>query len=193
MCGRFNIDTSTEEMRSILAMMGPDASVKTGEIFPGDNVPVLVSAEDGLAARAMLWGFPRWDKRGLVFNARAETALVKPIFRKALRSRRVVVPTTGFYEWKAVPGLKKKEKYLFRPAGEAMLYLAAFAEDLAPPRPGVAECFTILTTEANADMAPYHDRMPVLLRREEREAWIKGERPEIYLQRVPFGVEAEKS
>lgn len=74
-----------------------------------------------------------------------------------------------------------------------MLYLAAFAEALAPPRPGIRECFTILTTAANADMAPYHDRMPVLLRREEREGWLKGEELELYLQRIPFGVEAQRA
>lgn len=194
MCGRFTIDPAAKEMRAILAALGPQAPlVKTGDVYPGDAAPVLVAATEGMAVRAMSWGFPRWDKRGVVFNARAETALVKPMFRTALRNHPVVIPTTGFYEWKAIPGSRKKEKYRFRRNGEEVLYLAGFAEALEVPREGVSHCFTILTTEANASMAPYHDRMPVLLAREERKAWLTGQEREAFLQRVPFALEAEKS
>lgn len=194
MCGRFTIDPAAKGMRAILAALGPQAPlVKTGDVYPGDAAPVLVAATEGMAVRAMSWGFPRWDKRGVVFNARAETALVKPMFRTALRNHPVVIPTTGFYEWKAIPGSRKKEKYRFRQNGEEVLYLAGFAEALEVPREGVSHCFTILTTEANASMAPYHDRMPVLLAREEREAWLDGQEREAFLQRVPFALEAEKS
>lgn len=171
MYGRFTIDPAAKGLRAILAALGPQAPlVKTGDVYPGDAAPVLVAATEGMAVRAMSWGFPRWDKRGVVFNARAETALVKPMFRTALRNHPVVIPTTGFYEWKAIPGSRKKEKYRFRRNGEEVLYLAGFAEALEVPREGVSHCFTILTTEANASMAPYHDRMPVLLAREERKA-----------------------
>lgn len=194
MCGRFTIDPATKGMRAVLAALGPHAPlVKTGDVYPGDAAPVLVAATEEMAVRAMSWGFPRWDKRGVVFNARAETALVKPMFRTALRNHPVVIPTTGFYEWKAIPGSRKKEKYLFRRNGEEVLYLAGFAEALEVPREGVTHCFTILTTEANASMAPYHDRMPVLLAPEEREAWLTGQGREAFLQRVPFALEAEKS
>ncbi|WP_300832513.1 SOS response-associated peptidase family protein, partial [uncultured Bilophila sp.] len=97
MCGRFNIDPTPTKMRAILDALGPQASlIKTGDIYPGDVAPVLALATEGMEARAMSWGFPRWDGRGVVFNARAETALVKPMFRKALRACPVVVPTTGF-------------------------------------------------------------------------------------------------
>lgn len=192
MCGRFNIDPSRPEIRAIIDALGPQAPlVKTGDIYPGDVAPVLALTAEGMEARAMSWGFPRWDGRGVVFNARAETAPVKPMFRTALRTCPVVVPTTGFYEWKAVPGSRKKEKYLFRREGEAILYLAGFAEKLEKPRPGVDHCFTILTTDANASMAPYHDRMPLLLGAEERDAWLSGKARERFLGRIPFAVQAE--
>ncbi len=192
MCGRFNIDPTPTKMRAILDALGPQASlIKTGDIYPGDVAPVLALATEGMEARAMSWGFPRWDGRGVVFNARAETALVKPMFRKALRACPVVAPTTGFYEWKTVPGSRKKEKYLFRREGEAILYLAGFAENLEPPRLGVTQCFTILTTDANESMAPYHDRMPLLLAAEECDAWLSGQGREKFLGRIPFAVQAK--
>ena len=192
MCGRFNIDPSRPEIRAIIDALGPQAPlVKTGDIYPGEVAPVLALSAEGMEARPMSWGFPCWDGRGVVFNARAETAPVKPMFRTALRTCPVVVPTTGFYEWKTVPGSRRKEKYLFRREGEAILYLAGFAEKLEKPRPGVAQCFTILTTDANASMAPYHDRMPLLLGAEERDAWLSGKARERFLRRIPFAVQAE--
>lgn len=76
----------------------------------------------------MQWGFPGWSGPRVIFNARAETALDKAMFRKALVQWRVAVPVSGFYEWKAVEGQKKKDKYLFTLPEGGVLYLAAFAD-----------------------------------------------------------------
>ena len=120
----------------------------------------------------------------MVFNARVETAPVKPLFRKALRENPVVVPATGFYEWKAIPGRRKKDKYLFRLPG-ADLDEGAWKAD------GVSECFVILTTDANPYMMDYHARMPILLLPEDREAWLNGEKASRFLERDPLELEAE--
>ena len=194
MCGRFSLNAQLKEVRSILEEVAWDSEpvpVKTGEIYPSDVVPVFERTRGWVRTKAMTWGFPRWDGKGVVFNARAETALEKPIFRKALLHRPAVVPTTGFYEWKAVPGQRKKEKYLFREQGAELLYLAGFYNLFDGPPGSLRERFVILTTAANASMTPFHDRMPILLRGEERESWLGGRALEAFLTREPFALRAE--
>lgn len=194
MCGRFNVDVSVPEMRSLLEELGhvPGAPrVKTGEIFPTNVAAVLAAGEGRAGPRPMVWGFPRWDGKGVVFNARAETAGTKPLFRDALLHRHVAVPCTGFYEWKAAPGKQKKNKYLFRETGRELMYLAGLYGVFPREDAAVPERFTILTTEANQSMAPYHNRMPVLLHAEETEVWLRGGPAPAFLERIPFEVEAE--
>lgn len=194
MCGRFNLNGSAKEVLSILEELshepGADA-VKTGEIFPTDIVPVLTQTEGAVRPEAMVWGFPRWDNKGVIFNARAETALSKPLFRNALLHYPAVVPTTGFYEWKTTLGQRKKIKYLFSDPQAEVLYLAGFFNFFNEKYGPVPRRFTILTTDANASMAAYHNRMPVLIRHSEREAWLSGCRLESFLNRTPFAVTAE--
>ncbi len=55
----------------------------------------------------------------------------------------------------------------------------------------MTQCFTILTTDANESMAPYHDRMPLLLAAEECDAWLSGQGREKFLGRIPFAVQAK--
>lgn len=97
----------------------------------------------------------------MIFNARAESALEKPMFRKPVLERRCVVPSTGFYEWDHTGG--QKEKYFLRLPDEGVLYMAGIAKDSA---------FTILTTAASPSVARIHERMPVILRREELRNWL---------------------
>lgn len=193
MCGRFSLKDNIQEVQDILEELSrdPDAPpVKTGEIFPTDIVPVLEQGREKPRAAAMAWGFPRWDGKGVIFNARAETALHKPLFRTALLRHPVAVPTTGFYEWKTVPGQRKKQKYIFCDPEAEVLYLAGFYDFFKEKSGPERRCFTILTTDANTSMAAYHNRMPLLLRHSEREAWLSGRALETFLGRTPFAVAA---
>lgn len=180
MCGRYSLDPGVPEIASLLAMIAEP--VKTGEIFPTDMAPVLRLEADEVGPAAMAWGFPRWDGRGVIFNARAESALDKPMFRQALLASRVAVPTTGYYEW------HDRVKYLFTEPGSPTLYLAGFCKyfDGIP-------CFTILTTQASEDTRPYHDRMPLLLHASERESWVRGDDMQSVLERMQFHVEARRA
>lgn len=195
MCGRYYIETEDDiiEIRSIIQEVQdklygtPEAvKLKSGEIFPTNVAPIITA--DG--AVAMQWGFPRWDGKGVVINARSETAHDKSMFRKSLLERRCVVPTTGFFEWRHEGG-KSKEKYLFNLPGEKVLYLAAMYNIFeGNPLPS----FTILTTAANSSMVDYHDRMPVLLARHERDAWITDSKAiGNILNRLPSRLTAQKT
>lgn len=180
MCGRFSLDPGVREIRDILAMIGEP--VKTGEIFPTDMVPVLRQEADEIIPAAMSWGFPRWDGRGVIFNVRSETALDKPIFRRALLADRVAIPTTGYYEW------RDKIKYIFSDPSRDVLYLAGFFKYVEG-----LPCFSILTTAATPDLGQYHDRMPVLLHHTERESWVRGDDMQTVLERAQFPLEVRRA
>ncbi len=179
MCGRYSIFTEEEiiEIREIISEInqkfGHETKLKTGEIFPTDTAPILALSDNSIQAQPMTWGFPRWDKKGVIINAKAETALEKNMFRAALLGRRCVVPSTGFYEWQHVDGKAKKDKYLIRLPDTAALYMAGIYNLFRRPDGSEAPVFVILTTEANESVGPIHDRMPVILSRDEKEQWLR--------------------
>ncbi|MFZ4520833.1 MAG: SOS response-associated peptidase [Bacteroidales bacterium] len=98
-------------------------------------------------------------------NARAETVLEKPSFKNAFRNRRCLVPATGFFEWKRTPwviGLKNGDPFCF----------AGLWDKWVSPDGEIIHSFTIITTRPNKLMIQIHDRMPVILRREDEQRWI---------------------
>ena len=102
------------------------------------------------------------------------------MFRESIRLRRAVIPGTWFYEWN-----KSREKYTFKRKKSRVLFLAGFYnlyED--------GEHFVVLTTQANTSMIPVHDRMPVVLEREDVKDWIfNEEKAREILQKVPADLE----
>lgn len=109
------------------------------------------------------WGFPKWTSKGVIINARSETAAEKSMFRKSLLQRRCVVPATGFYEWN-----HKKQKYKFNLPNHELLYLAGIWNEYEGEKH-----FVILTTAANEAMKDIHNRMPVILKKNIINQWVK--------------------
>lgn len=137
------------------------SEIKTGDIRPGDLAPVLVGEGARIAARFMRWGYGSPRGKGLIVNARAESADEKPMFRQGLEMRRCALAASSFYEWDA-----EKRRYRFSLPG-GPLYMAGLYE------PGEGEeRFVVLTTEANASVSGVHDRMPLLLAKETLRAWL---------------------
>lgn len=144
----------------------PAFSIKQGEIFPGDTAAVLApNRQLTPAAFAMTWGFRL--ERKLVFNARSESAMDKPMFRDSYRRRRCLIPASAYIEWDHRQ--KKPARYLFRPEESPMLYMCGLyrVED-DPRRPA----FTILTRDASEELASIHDRMPVILPPDMAMDWL---------------------
>lgn len=169
MCGRYSLFTSEEEreIREIIAEVNrkhPNAELKTGEIFPTNTAPVLISGVSRLEPEPLVWGFPNFQNKGVIINARAETAEQKKMFRESLLERRCVIPSTGFYEWKQDAD---KQKYLFRNPESRLTWLAGFYNEFGGERR-----YVILTTAPNESMRDIHNRMPVVLPKEQLEDWI---------------------
>ena len=115
----------------------------------------------------MRWGLvPSWAKDSKIahrtINARSETAAEKPSFRSAFNRRRCLVPASWFYEWQREAGAKvpyRIQRADHRPLAFAGLWERWTGSAAEPPRVS----FTVLTTDANDDVAPLHDRMPCLI------------------------------
>ena len=162
MCGRYFIDADGPAYRRVSDALAE--TLKRGEIFPSDTVPVLTA--EGFAL--MRWGFPRFDGKGILINARAETIAVKPMFAVPFANFRCLLPASSYFEWRKEEG--KKQKYrLFVPCSPA-LYFAGIAKDYGDDVPH----FVILTRPAAESVAHVHDRMPVILPEHAHEAWLRG-------------------
>lgn len=177
MCGRFYTDFDDVQYREMLAMLyirGLEESgvlLKNGEVFPTE----VVAALDTTGPRAMQWGFARFDGKGKVINARAETALEKNMFRApmlaahdgATQSGRCLIPASGYFEWETRD--KQKIKYKLRPAREGLFTFAGLYRAEAGAKTPV---FVIMTTPAAEGISFIHDRMPLILPPEDRESWL---------------------
>lgn len=168
MCGRYTLALPEPELVEVFDVppLGFDYHPRWN-VAPGQECAVVAEDRKGRRMGLMRWGLvPGWmddPPSGGFVNARAETAWEKPSFREAFRRRRCLVPADGFYEW-AREGDRKVPRW-FHPVGGGALALAGIWE---------GRTFAVLTTEANADVAPVHPRMPVILPRERWARWLGG-------------------
>ena len=152
---------STESRTSRARQVHPTSGDRQEYLSSGDRTDNPVA---GLRTEPLLWGFPGFDKGKLLINARAESVKERPAFADSFAERRCVLPAAGFYEWD-----RKKEKVIFTVPESKILYLAGIYRPY-----GQENRFVILTREANASMAPVHDRMPLILSRGEIGPWVRG-------------------
>lgn len=144
-------------------------------IAPSQTVFTVVERQGKRELAPMRWGYqPAWLPPGRIpppINARAETLVEKPLWRGALRRNRCLILADGYYEWQSVPGQKAKQPIYIRLKGGALF---AFAGLHAEDADGAPTC-AIVTTEANALLAPVHHRMPAILEPDDEALWLDAE------------------
>lgn len=172
MCGRFTQSFTWAEICDFYRLIDEIAPnlEPTWNIAPAQPALVIAKDEDRSRFAAMRWGLvPFWAKDVSVgaklINARAETLDEKAAFRYALRSRRCIIPASGFYEWRRQP--KGKQPYFVTSAGGEPLSLAGLWEVW-----NELLTFTVITVAANDAVAPLHNRMPAMLTQAEAEEWL---------------------
>ena len=187
MCGRFNFtDDQLDEIKEIIREVNEKhhgkKRPKTGNVYPTDPAAVLVEEGGGVTADVMRWGFPPLHPgERPIINASSESVLEKRMFG-AVRTRRCIVPSTGFYE----------KDFIFQLPAGGVLYMAGFFDVFADGEGGEETRFVILTTAANRDMEKVHDRMPVVLRPDECALWFSQDyrsafdRREVALNKLPY-------
>ncbi len=179
MCGRFVLKSSAEQIqeRFKLTKILPHRTAHFN-IAPSQNVLGVREEESDRSLFEAHWGLiPSWAKdKKIAFkmiNARAETLSEKPSFRSAFKSRRCLVPTDGFYEWKPTSE-KTKQPYFIRLKEDGLFAFAGIWERWKSPEGEIVESLCIVTRDADKQMREFHDRMPCILMPEDYEAWLSS-------------------
>lgn len=192
MCGRIALFTPPARLARFL-----DAALAAGlnpEVAPSWNVGpqrTLFAVTEGDDERRTLdqyrWGLvPHWAKdpsiANKLFNARAETIREKPSFRSGFAHHPCVIPVDGFYEWDHRDGKGKQPHYFHRVDDEPLLLAGITAQWRDPAvsdGPSLRTC-TVITTTPSTDVDGIHDRMPVVLAKDDVALWLDvHEAPEL--------------
>jgi putative SOS response-associated peptidase YedK len=188
MCGR--ITQRTGELPGFVSVMGgPDDSRARKARWNGapsqDFWIIRKQPKTGEYQRdLMTWGLiPYWCKDASggrkPINAKAETIATLPSFRDGYRRRRCLVPIDNFFEWRGIKGQKAKQPYAIAIKSGEPFAVAAIWERWQ--RPGSNEwlrTFCIITCPANDLVSSIHDRMPVIIPRDNYDRWLANIEPD---------------
>lgn len=175
MCGRYGLAVDGEALADALGLEGELDLAPRFNIAPTQSAPVVREEGEGKALAMLRWGLvPSWARDAKIasrtINARSETVAEKPSFRAAFRSRRCLVPADGWFEWQGAKG--SRAPYWVQRTDGAPFAMAGLWECWQSPVGEVIESFTVLTTDALANLRALHHRMPLILRREDHDAWM---------------------
>ncbi|KAA1420884.1 SOS response-associated peptidase [Nocardioides humilatus] len=199
MCGRYASSRSPEDLAEEFEVV----DTRLDQVIPPDynvaptkEVYAVLERDDERQLRALRWGLvPFWAKDPSIgsrmINARMETVAEKPAFRRAFGGRRCLLPADGYFEWyetqNEIKGGKTpkfaKQPFFITPKDGSVMAMAGLYEIWKDPtRPDDdPEQFrwtcTVLTTEATDEAGRIHDRMPLLLTRDRRGAWLDPTTP----------------
>ena len=194
MCGRSSLTVTEKELeaRFNASFYSEDLErynpIPNYNMAPSQNLPVITDA-DPRHINLFRWGLiPFWAKDEKIgykmINARSETVDEKPAFRQALRKRRCLWPIDGYYEW--IKNGKEKIPYRVIFKDESIFTAAALWEEWIDNAGIKVHSFTVLTRPASPSMAFLHDRMPVLLPKDQEYRWLEESLdPMVFLEDLP--------
>jgi putative SOS response-associated peptidase YedK len=179
MCGLYSFKRAPEEVRQLFAYLEQPNFPPRPYVAPASPIAIVREGmQDGVNGRhfaLVRWGFvPGWAKElqpKPLINARSETILEKASFRNAIRRRRCLIPTDGFFEWEGdIPG-KKRPYHIHRP-DHALFAFAGVWEHWMAPDGSELETAAIITADPNAEVSTIHDRCPVVIAPEDFARWL---------------------
>lgn len=191
MCGRYIRRGSAEKVAQWFDIQPEDLPVfgPSYNIAPQSTQPVVrLSVDtDGRELAMMRWGLiPFWSRDARIaystINAKAESIATSPAFRDAFKHRRCLIPADGFYEWAKIDAKTRQPHALGLKSGDLIAFAGLWEtwKDKLTGQP--LQTFTIITTSPNelvkpADGLTLHDRMPVIVRREDYQRWLAPAQP----------------
>lgn len=176
MCGRYVLKASAVALQRELHLDAVAPLHPRFNLAPLQAAPIVTDAHPRALTMAR-WGLlPAWAKdarlASRMINARSETLTQKPAFKHLLPGHRCLVPCDGFYEWRH-EGAARLPTFVHRRDG-GLLTMAGLWSPWRGPDGLEVVTFTVITTPANAEVQPVHDRMPAFLDEEGRQRWLSG-------------------
>ncbi len=175
MCGRFVRHSTLHELAKEFNAEEPDFELPPGyNIAPSYDIVIIVKDTKKQLAKCR-WGFiPSWSKDPKIaykmINARAESVTEKPSFKGAFKSKRILIAADGFYEWQK-KGKTKTPVYIRLKSGKPFGFAGLFNIWTSTDGTQICTC-TIITTEANSLLEPVHNRMPVIIGKDDQDQWL---------------------
>ncbi|MBN3583524.1 SOS response-associated peptidase [Algoriphagus aestuarii] len=194
MCGRYSLSKSKIELEErFQAEMLPEFKPRYN-IAPTQLVPVITSGSSK-GFSFFYWGItPEFGKNKPVaqklINAKAETVDQKVSFKSSFQKRRCIIPADGFYEWKKL-GKKTKIPYRFTLRDTELFSMAGIWEEYETLNGEIQHTFLILTTSPNEIVSEIHDRMPVILTKEQEKVWLDSYSKEEDLMKILNPISAD--
>jgi putative SOS response-associated peptidase YedK len=186
MCGRYALNISGEDLAIEFAAGVKDAAFTPSNwnISPTTVIP-FINADDEKGeirnVNTASWGLiPSWAKDASrasnAINARVESISEKPTFKSAFKSRRCLIPVTGYYEWATELGkYKPKQPFYISHKNKSSLAIAGIYESwINPESKQSVQSAAIITREAVGTLAPIHHRMPVILPKDLWSTWLSS-------------------
>jgi putative SOS response-associated peptidase YedK len=179
MCGRFTLHTDLSQIQKAFQLDHVALeSEPSYNVAPTQSVLAIVRQDGENVLTRMRWGLvPVWAKDmsigSKMINARAETLAEKPSFKRLLKSRRCLVVADGFYEWRK-NGAQKIPMYIRLKSGGPFGFAGLYDTWRSPDAETIVSC-TIITGPPNELVAPIHDRMPVILPKQDYADWLDPE------------------
>ena len=177
MCGRHSL-ICIDDLGNRFRVFEPTLGCKSHfNVAPSQMMPIIVQREH-VEMIMMQWGLmPNGVKNPQEsmhpINARAETLAERSMFRNLLKKNRCLVPASGFYEWKK-EGTRKIPFYIHLKKSQIFAF-AGLYDNWTDTTGMFHPTYTIITTDANKLVAPLHNRMPVIIKREDEERWLSGD------------------
>jgi putative SOS response-associated peptidase YedK len=177
MCGRYTFVDVKEIYERYQVNNRVDGLAPRYNVTPGSLMPVILK-QSPTRIKVMKWGLvPAWAKDPQIgyrmINARAETIMEKPTYRKAFQTQRCLVPANGFYEWDH--STKPGRPYYFTIKEEMIFSLAGLFDKWIDAEQKEWWTYTIMTTAANNSVNSVHIRMPVVVSRQDEILWMNKE------------------
>lgn len=179
MCGRYTLTADKATLQRTFNLDSVPPLTPRYNIAPTQPVPIITS-DKPRELTIVNWGLiPSWSKdisgASMLINARGETVDEKPSFRSAFKYRRCLVPADGFYEWRK-DGKSKLPQYIHFEDRRVFALAGLWERWNSPQGDEILSC-TIVTTDPNALIKPWHHRMAVILEPEDYATWLDPQAP----------------
>jgi len=192
MCGRYAQTADMRELMEQFSVTGtsPESSLPLNwNIAPTNPIYIIrandQSGNDAEAKKALAvvsWGLiGPWltdfqearASQSRAINARSESIHEKPTFRNAFRATRCLIPATGYYEWATALGkYSPKQPFYISARDDNQLPIAGIWSSWRAPNGEVIETASIITQEAQGELATIHSRMPVFMPQDRWDTWL---------------------
>lgn len=195
MCGRYvSPDDAAIEREFALARCDWQFPASYN-VAPTQLVPVIRMCEGRRSGALLRWGLIPFFARGVpprysTINARMETVRTSAAYREPWsRGQRCLIPALGFYEWQLQSDGRTKVPYYIHLDDQEIFALAGLWERSPRAEGQMIESCVHLTMPANAVVGAIHNtqhRMPAILARDAREAWLRGSAEEAWSALEPY-------